>query len=161
MYESNVLKNLDKIEQWMIGKNSDEFIANSLGIGYSTWMLYKQKPEILELIEKTPQSRAALIEDLRQAEIKRALGYDYEETKTIIVTDETTGKPKILKKEIYKKHSAPDPVANERARYRLGDRETLSADNFELKKLMFEYKKEQAKAESEWVIEPVSEGDDI
>lgn len=155
-----IKNNLDKIEKWLVNKNSDEFISNCLGIGYSTWLKYKSTlPEIIEIIEKTPQKRANLIEDLREAEIKRALGYDYEETKTIIVTDEKTGQPKILRKEIYKKHCAADPVANERARYRLGDKETLTADNFELKKQLFEFKREQAKAD-EWCVPDIEEGED-
>ena len=154
----HVLKNLDKIKTWIINKNSDEFIADSLGIGYSTWMKYKaEKKELIELIEEAPKSRAALVEDVWKGQIERAKGFEYEESKTIIVTDEVTGKPKILRKEIYKKRALPDPTAAKEVLFKLGDKDSSSRANFEYKKLEFEFKKEQAKADSEWTVEGVEE----
>lgn len=160
VYETKVLSNLNKIRQWMINKNTDEFIANGLGIGYSTWMKFKaEKKEILELIEETPKSRAALIEDVRQSIIERAKGMDYEESKTILVTDEQTGKPKILRKEIYKKKALPDPTAAKEALFILGDKESSSRANFDIKVDELAFKKEQAKADSEWVVEEVEDNE--
>lgn len=159
-YETHVLPNLEKIKQWIINKNTDEFIANNLLIGYSTWMKYKaEKKEIIELIEKAPATRASMVEDIKQSLIDRAKGFEYEESKTILVTDEETGKPKILRKEIYKKRALSDPTAAKEALFLLGDENSSGRANFDLKKQEFEFKKAQLEAESGWVAEEVDDNE--
>lgn len=151
-YKTHVLPNLSKIKQWMINKCTDEFIADSLLLGYSTWMKYKsEKKELKELQEETIKSRAVLAEDIRQALIDRAKGFDYEESKTIIVTGEN-GEPKIQRKEVYKKKALADPTAAREVLFFLGDKETSNRATFELKMQELAFKKEQARAEEEWVI---------
>lgn len=155
-----ILNNLGKIEQWLINRNSDEFISSSLGIGYSTWMKYKATlPEIIEIIEKAPQTRASMVEDIKQSLINRAKGFEYEESKTILVTDEETGKPKILRKEIYKKRALSDPTAAKEALFLLGDENSSGRANFDLKRQEFEFKKAQLEAESGWVAEEVDDNE--
>ena len=157
LYESNVVPNLDKIKKWIIHKNSDEFIADSLGIGYSTWMKYKaEKQELIELIEDAPKFRASIVEDVWEKQIERAKGFEYEETKTILIPNED-GKPIILKKEIYKKRALPDPTAAKEVLFKLGDKESSSRASFDLKAQEFAFKKAQAQAESEWTVEGVEE----
>ena len=159
-YETHVLPNLEKIKRWIINKNTDEFIADNHLIGYSTWMLYKAtKKEILEILEEAPKTRASIIEDIRQSQIERAKGFEYEESKTIIVTDEETGKPKILRKEIYKKRALPDPTAAKEVLFFLGDENSSGRANFDIKVQELEYKKAQAEAEKGWIAEEVEDNE--
>lgn len=53
--ESHVLPRLDEIYEWMKAGYTDDSIAKSLSIGYSTWMKYKA--EIVELKEVATRAR--------------------------------------------------------------------------------------------------------
>lgn len=105
-YESHVLPHFDQIEKWLNNGATEKQIADSLGIAESTLHEYKNKyPEFLELFKK---KRTALIEDLRGAIVKRAMGYDYEETTTTIRQEKGKQVQVVEKK---RKHMPPDVAA--------------------------------------------------
>ena len=108
LYESHVKCKFDKIEKLLNEGATEKNIAKKLGIAYSTWNSYRAKhPEFNELCTKP---REGLIDDLRGALIKKALGFTYEEKKQYIKEDSETGK-KFIYTEITTKQSLPDTVA--------------------------------------------------
>lgn len=105
-YESHVLPNLEQIEEWLNGGASERQCAEQLGISYAAWNNYKREhDELRELCEKP---RTTLIEDLRSALVKRALGFEYEEKKQYI-TDEDGHIKKHT--EITTRYALPDTTA--------------------------------------------------
>lgn len=81
LYESLVKPRFDEIVKW--GKNgaTERQIAKNLGIAYSTFNDYKSKhPELTELIKN---ARPEIVEELRSALIRKAMGYEYEEKKVV------------------------------------------------------------------------------
>lgn len=124
-YESCVKPNLKKITE-MCNTKTEKQIAEELGIGYSTWIKYKKDHPELELAIK--KGRQDLVTDLRSTLIRKAKGYTYTETKTIIenikwpeltyqmlldagLTPEQIGEAKIVRKEIAHKKMHPDVAA--------------------------------------------------
>lgn len=106
-YESFVKPYFDEIEKHLNEGASEEQVASKLGISYSTWNNYKKQfPEFAELCNKP---RPKLIEDLRSALVKRALGFSYEEKKQYITEDEDGKKKKHT--EIATKYALPDTTA--------------------------------------------------
>lgn len=113
-YESHIKPNFKQIDKWLNGGASEKQCAKSLGIAYATWNNYKAKyTEFKELCEKP---RTGLVEDLRSALVKKALGFEYEEKKQYItqeldpITKKPIGKP-VMRTEIYTKQSLPDTTA--------------------------------------------------
>ena len=93
---------------------SEEQCANNLGISYASWNNYKNRyAEFKELCEKP---RATLVEDLRSALVKRALGFSYEEKEQYIKqevdpdTKRPIGKP-VMHTRIVTKQALPDTTA--------------------------------------------------
>lgn len=106
-YDTHVLPFFDKIDKWLNDGASEKQVAESLGISYATFNNYKVKyPELLELCRKP---RTKLIDDLRSALVKRALGFSYEEKKQYITEDENGNKKKHT--EITTKQALPDCTA--------------------------------------------------
>lgn len=111
LYDTHVLPFLDQIGEWMKYKNTDKFIAESLGLALSTWMKYKsEKKELKELIDKIPEERVNLVADLKKALVQRAKGFDYEEEKLIIDGEEEDGVMK-MRREVYKRKALPEVTA--------------------------------------------------
>lgn len=125
-YFTDVEPNLELIAK-MARTMTEKQIADCLGISYSgTWAEYKKKfPELSEALKK---GRQDLVSDLHGALIKRALGYDYTETKEIIqsvewdketyeqlieagLSPETISSVRTIKKEISHKKMPPDVAA--------------------------------------------------
>ena len=142
-----VKENFPNIKKWLKDGVTERQIAKNLGIAMSSWSLYKtQYSELTELIKS---SRETVVEDLRGALLKRALGFTYEEQKTYIRTDEETGK-KTQYTEITKKQALPD-VAAINLSLKNYDKENWANDPqlLELRKLELEFKKEMA-AKEDW-----------
>lgn len=104
-YESHVRPKLNDIKKWITTMNEGQ-IAKKLGINQSTFTRYKAEHEEL---------RAALIagieelrDELKDALKKKAKGFKYEETKTV-VKDENGKKTKYIEK--YEKYAPPDTGA--------------------------------------------------
>lgn len=106
-YKSHIEPKFDEIERMLNDGASEKQVAESLGISYGTWNNYKsQYPEFKELCDK-PRTR--LIEDLRSALVKRALGFSYEEKKQYITEGEDGKKKKHT--EITTRQALPDVTA--------------------------------------------------
>ena len=137
-----VRENFPKIKKWLKSGVTERQIAKNLGVAMSSWSLYKnQYPELMELIKT---GRETVVDDLRGALIKRALGFEYEEKKTYIKVDEETGK-EIRYTEITKKRALPD-VAAINLSLKNYDKENWANDPqlLELRKMELEFKKQMA-----------------
>ena len=107
LYESNIKPNLKKIEKQLNDGATERNLAAKYGISYASWNNYKVKyPEFKEICNKP---RTKLIEDLRGALVKRALGFTYEEKKQYI-TEDADGNQK-RHTEIISKQALPDTTA--------------------------------------------------
>ena len=141
LYETHIAPNFDKIDKMLNDGASEKQVAEALGVSYPSWNNYKVKyKEFGELCNK-PRTR--LIDDLRSALVKRALGFNYEEKKIYKKKDED-GK-EVTYIEITTKYALPDVAA-----INLGlknyDKENWANDpqSLELKKQELEIRKMQA-----------------
>lgn len=78
-YETNIKPNLFLISE-MARTMTEKQIADSFDVSYTgSWFEYKKEhPELVEALKKGRQN---LVAELRSALIKKAVGYDYTETK--------------------------------------------------------------------------------
>lgn len=85
-YETHIKPFFDKIDKMLNDGASEKQVAECLGVSYPAWNKYKQEyPELRELCNKP---RTKLIEDLRSALIKKALGMKVERKKIYSKKDE-------------------------------------------------------------------------
>lgn len=106
-YETHIKPYFDEIEKMLNEGASEKQVAEKLGISYASWSNYKRDyPSLNELCSKP---RTALIDDLRSALVKRAIGFTYEEKKQYITEDENGNKKKHT--EITTKQALPDTTA--------------------------------------------------
>lgn len=104
-YESHVKPNFDKISELYKTMNEEE-IAQYLGISARSWYIYKKEhKEFRELLIEAAKTEVQLMKDTLK---RKALGYYYDETKTV-VKKEPTGTTKIT--ETYHKYAQPDTGA--------------------------------------------------
>ena len=107
-YETQVKPFLEQIRKWKEQGADNQTIAKQLGIAPSTFQLYLVKfPELSEIIKNIDTQ--PLVEELRSALVKRALGFTYEEKKQYITEDEDGHKKKHT--EITTKYALPDTTA--------------------------------------------------
>ena len=79
-YKTHVEPYLDKIKEMALTM-TDEQIAETLGVGYSSFRYYKQQfPALADSLKK---GKKDLVMELKSALIKKAKGYEYIETKEI------------------------------------------------------------------------------
>ena len=103
-YETVVLPNLKLIERWKRNGASEEEIAKRLGIAYSTFNLYKsQKSELSEALKKGAEVVDTEVENTL---LKRALGYEYDET-----TKERNDSGELIVTKVVHKQVVPDVTA--------------------------------------------------
>ncbi|MGN0805363.1 MAG: hypothetical protein ACI4MS_08275 [Candidatus Coproplasma sp.] len=113
-YETHILPFFDKIEKLLNDGASERQVAKSLGVSYASFNNYKVKYK--ELGDLCRKPRTKLVEDLRSALVKKALGYTYEEKEQYIEqeidpqTKKPTGK-KVMKTKIVTRHQPPDTTA--------------------------------------------------
>lgn len=123
-YETDVKPHFAQIKEWLENGATERQIAENLGIGYSTFNRYKgENEELRELIKKGRQS---VVLKLRGALIKRALGFNYQESKIVKeqvdLPDEMKNfliengfeefdQAKLIKTEIANKFALPDVAA--------------------------------------------------
>ena len=106
-YETHIRPHFDEIEKMLNEGASEKQVAEKLGISYASWNNYKRDcPDLNELCSKP---RTALVDDLRSALVKRAIGFTYEEKKQYITEDEDGKKRKHT--EITTKQALPDTTA--------------------------------------------------
>lgn len=104
-YESYVLPHLDEIREWY-NTLSEKDIAKRLGVSVSTFEKYKR--EHPELADTLKDGRQELVSMLKKSLKKKAVGFEYTETKKTI--REIAGK-KIVTIEEYTRYSPPDTGA--------------------------------------------------
>lgn len=125
-YETYVKSRFDEIKEWLKLGATEKEIAKRLQVHKSTFIEYKNKyPELNELIVN---SRKVPVEEIKNAMYKRAVGFEYIETKTIsqevklpehlaealekIGFDTEKGqKPVLIRTETTKKYAVPDVAA--------------------------------------------------
>lgn len=125
-YETVVKPNFSKIIKWLENGATERQVAQNLGVGYSTFEKYKA--ENLEFQELIKNSRCAVVQQLRGALIKRAVGFEYTETKTVTeeialpkliqelllencISEEEITKPRLIRTEKMTKQALPDVAA--------------------------------------------------
>ncbi len=107
-YETKIKPRFDEIRDWLINGASDDNIIHNLGIHKDTFYKYiKEKTEFSDLIKN---GRIAIVAQLRSALIKKAMGFEYQESRIIEREDPDTGE-KIRTVETYNKKSLPDVAA--------------------------------------------------
>ena len=107
LYETNIQPNFEKIDKMLNDGASEKQCAEAFGVSYPSWNNYKQKYKEFDNLCRKP--RTNLIEDLRSALVKRALGFSYEEKKQYIKEDDDGNKAKYT--EITTKYALPDVAA--------------------------------------------------
>ena len=89
-YHTHVEPRLKEIEAWARNGLTEEQIAKNLGVAYSTFRKYKDEyPAFSSALKK---GKEVVDIEVENALLKRALGYEYEEVKTLI--EEVDGKRK-------------------------------------------------------------------
>lgn len=95
---------LVRIESWASDGLTNEQIAENMGISRTTFYNWQNKS--IDILNALKKGREPVVRHLENALIKKALGFEYEETEELIEKDDN-GKKKI-KKVIHKKYSVPD-----------------------------------------------------
>lgn len=107
-YKTHVEPYLDKIQEMCLIMTEAQ-IAETLGISLSAWKRYKSHYEPLRASIK--KGRKDLVMELRSTLIKKAKGFNYEESKT--TKERVPGEDRLIttKEETFKKYAAPDVAA--------------------------------------------------
>ena len=105
-YDTLVKPRFDDILKWLRNGATEKQIYQNLGINEATFYRYKaEKSEFCEVLKKGQES---LVEQLRGALIKKALGFEYKESKRITKYEDGN---EIIQTEEYTKQSLPDVAA--------------------------------------------------
>lgn len=152
-YESHVKSRFSDIEKWLSLGATEKEIWNNLGIHKSTFYDYKAKyKEFSDLLKK---GRKKPVEEIKAAMLKRAKGFQYEETKTIIESIEyNDGKlivpARKVRTETTVKTALPDTAAGLVLLQQWAKDEGWTRDpqSLELKKKELELKEKQAENEA-------------
>ena len=137
VYDTKIKPRFDDILKWLRNGATEERIYNNLGISKDTFYRYKnEKSEFSDLLKKGQES---LVEQLRGALIKKALGFEYKESKRITKYEDGN---EITQTEEYTKQSLPD-VAAANLLLKNYDKENWSSDprNDDIKREELELKK--------------------
>lgn len=152
-YETHVKSRFDEIKEWLSLGATEKEIWENLGIHKSTFYDYKSKyKEFSDLLKK---GRKKPVEEIKAAMLKRAKGFQYEETKTIIERieyddGETIIPARKIRTEVTTKTALPDTAAGLVLLQHWAKDEGWTRDpqNLELKKRELELKEKQAENEA-------------
>jgi hypothetical protein len=97
------------IEGWARDGLSEEQIARNMGCAYSTFRAWRDKYPALSAVLK--KGREVVVRELENALIKRAKGYEVEETTEELKWNQVTRKQELMVTKRVKKHIAPDTGA--------------------------------------------------
>lgn len=104
-YETHVLPYIEQVREWIQLLTEDQ-ISKRLGISQRSFQKYKNDhPELAQALK---EGRQELVENLKMTLKKKAQGFYYEETKTV-VKQEDGAEVKIIER--YKKYAQPDTGA--------------------------------------------------
>ena len=152
-YETHVKSRFDEIKEWLSLGATEKEIWNNLGIHKSTFYDYKSKyKEFSDLLKK---GRKKPVEEIKAAMLKRAKGFQYEETKTVIERIEyedgdTIVPARKVRTEVTTKTALPD-VAAGLVLLKHWDKDsgwTTDPQSLELKKRELELKEKKLEEES-------------
>lgn len=144
-YGEYVQPRLGEIKKWVRNGATEKQICENLGVAVSSFNEYKNKyPELMEVLKS---GRTSLVEELRGALVKSALGFEYTESKTYKKRDEEGNE--ISYTEIAKKYSTPNVAAINLA-LKNYDKDQWANDPqmMELRRMELEFKKEMAEKEN-------------
>lgn len=139
-YFTHVKPRFAEITEWLEAGATEKEICDNLGINNKVFCKYKN--EYKELNELVKNARRRPVQQIKAALFKRATGYHYQETTTVMSekgTQVTT----------YNKYLPPDP-ASAMILLKHWDKETEWTQDpatLKLKKEEFEFKKEHAESE--------------
>lgn len=88
IYDTVILPNIKKIEEWSKSGATEKQICESLGISVSAFNVHKAKKELKEAIKR---GKTQLILDLRGELVRKAFKHTLETKKQYIKVDEVTG----------------------------------------------------------------------
>ncbi len=142
-YDTDIKPYLDDIRKAVEAGATVEEIAKAFGIAQSS--IYKYKAEKQEFAEVFARGRARVVFDIKAALLKKALGYDYREQKSVGKKDKDG--ENIVLVETYTRHCPPSETAAAML-LRNYDKDWIDRDNASarLKQQELELKKEIAKA---------------
>lgn len=146
VYEKLIKPRFSEISEWLKTGATDKQIASNLGVAESTW--YKYKASEREFSEFLKNGRQSLIIQLRGALVKRAMGYEYTESKTVERVEPDGSVTMVT--ETYRKQALPDVAASNLC-LKNYDRENWANDpqTLALRKEELELKKKQIE-EGSW-----------
>ncbi len=143
-YETHIKPYFKEIKEMLEKGLTEREIAKALHVAYSTYNKYKaEMPEFAELVKS--KDMAPLISDLENALIRKALGFEYNETKRYIKKD-AEGQPSVVYTEINTKYQPPSETAIFGALNRFDPNYKKDKAYYELKRQELELKKAIAKA---------------
>lgn len=137
VYDTKIKPRFDDILKWLRNGATEKQVYENLGISHKAFYKYKsEKSELSELLKKGQES---LVEQLRGALIKKALGFEYKESKRITKYEDGN---EIIQTEEYTKQALPD-VAAANLLLKNYDKENWSNDprNDDIKREELEMKK--------------------
>jgi hypothetical protein len=122
LYDTVIKPRINEIKRWLQNGATEKQVCDALGISHDTF--YKYKRENAEFCEIIKNSRQNLVDELRGALVKRALGFEYtekkhyiknEDGKTIEYIEETTkpALPDVAALNLCLKNYDPDNWAND------------------------------------------------
>lgn len=106
-YETVIQPRLSEIQKWCEEGLTNDVICERLDIAESTWYEYQKNYHVL--LELVQASKSVMDTKVENALLKTALGYEYEEIKTIIEEDKNGKKKTRIEKT--KKYMPPNPAA--------------------------------------------------
>lgn len=106
-YETHVEPRLAEIEQWARGGMHEDEMARNLGIGIRTWYTYKDRYE--QFRQVLTHARANMVTDVKDALLRKALGFTYVEKKKTAKKDKN-GENIVLLEE-YTRYCPPSETA--------------------------------------------------
>lgn len=145
-YETLVQPRLDEIKEWAKSGATNKEMASALGINVSTFCEYLNRYS--EFKDSVNEHRQRGVAEVKNALFRKAIGFEYEETKSYIKKDIESGK-EYKYTEIVKKQALPDSCAI--AMYlrnysdNFSDNDKLSN---KLKEMELELRKELAEAQA-------------
>ena len=106
VYDTKIKPRFDDILKWLRNGATEKQIYKNLDIDKVTF--YKYKKEKIEFFNLLKKGQESLVEQLRGALIKKALGFEYKESKRITKYEDGN---EIIQTEEYTKQTLPDVAA--------------------------------------------------
>ena len=106
-YETEVKPHLDEIRKAVESGATDKEIADAFGLAVST--IYEYKKKYKEFSQAFARGRERVVFEIKAALLKKALGFEYQEEKTVAKKDKDGDNIVLI--EQYKRYSVPSETA--------------------------------------------------